>query len=392
MNSSASARSSFLRILTAVSFVLLASRPVAAACSCTVAASGSQPAIDVSGTSSGACAGSNTRIFFFVDGVQDGGRQCGIVASCSHSYTRSTTCMRTGSHTLGAACECGKLVPVPDGTASCEFDAGSAETAFTVNTTPTVSVSYSGPDALGNGTLSVPFTFPNTGVAGGRRLDVFVDGAFAFATSPEEESGTWTRALSTACWKEGAHEVFVQARACNQSDPTYHDEATTTITVGTKPEVGVSVSGPDPTGLATLSVPFNFENTPGAGSRRIDVYVDGVATYAFTPEEVAGTWTKEIDTACWRQGAHEITAVAVACNKASDPAYRTEATARLVVDHTPRVGVSLAPEDPAAPAGRQVVTVTFGFPQTQSAAQRRVRVTTEPGGGLVTQFFPEERE
>jgi RHS repeat-associated protein len=382
----------FLSLLLIGLGLLLASPPLAAACSCTVAGAGGQLTLDVSGTSSGACAGSNTRIFFLVDGGIDGGRQCGSVASCSHSYTRSTTCMRTGSHTLGAACECGKLVPVPDGEPRCEFDAGSAETAFTVNTTPTVSVSFSGPDALGNGTLSVPFTFPNTGTAGERRLDAFVDGAQAFATFAEEATGTWTPPLNTACWKEGSHEVAVQARACAQSDPTYQDDATTTITVGTKPEVGVSVSGPDVTGLATLTVPFNFENTPGAGSRRIDVFVDGVATFAFTPEEVAGTWTKEIDTSCWRQGAHEITALAVACNKANDPAYRTEATAKVFVDHTPRVGVSLAPEDPKAPSGRQIVTVTFGFPQTLSAAQRRVRVTMEPGGGLVTQFFPEERE
>jgi RHS repeat-associated protein len=379
--------------LALVSLSLLAAPPpLSAACTCTVSGSGGQLSLDVSGTSSGACGGSNTRIFFLVDGGIDGGRQCGSVASCSHSYTRSTTCMRTGSHTLGAACECGKLVPVPDGEPSCEFDAGSAETAFTVNTTPTVSVSFSGPDALGDGTLSVPFSFPNTGAAGERRLEVFIDGASAFVTFPEEATGTWTRPLNTACWKEGSHEVVVQARACAQSDPIYQDEATTTITVGTKPEVGLGVSGPDPTGLATLTVPFNFENTPGAGSRRIDVFVDGVATFAFTPEGVAGTWTKEIDTACWRQGAHEITALAVACNKANDPAYRTEATAKVFVDHTPRVGVSLAPEDPKAPSGRQIVTVTFGFPQTLSAAQRRVRVTMEPGGGLVTQFFPEERE
>jgi RHS repeat-associated protein len=385
-------RKPLLLALPALGLLLAAPPPLAAACTCTVSGSGGQLTLDVAGTSSGACGGSNTRIFFLVDGGIDGGRQCGSVTTCSHSYTRSTTCMRTGSHTLGAACECGKLVPVPDGEPSCEFDAGSAETAFTVNTTPTVSVSFSGPDALGDGTLSVPFSFPNTGAAGERRLDVFIDGTQAFATSPEEATGTWTRPLNTACWKEGSHEVAVQARACAQSDPTYQDEATTTITAGTKPEVGVGVSGPDATGLATLSVPFSFENTAIAGDRRIDVFVDGVATFAFSPEEVAGTWTKEIDTACWEQGAHEITAVAVACNKASDPAYRTEATTKLTVDHTPRVSVSLAPEDPAAPSGRQIVTVGFGFPQTQNAAQRRVRVTMEPGGGLVTQFFPEERE
>ncbi|MGH7320432.1 MAG: hypothetical protein ACRELA_12510, partial [Candidatus Rokuibacteriota bacterium] len=338
-----------LRLALIALGLLLGSPPLRATCSCSVTASPSPPLLTLSGTSGGACP-ANTSIFFFRDGGLVGHRFCGSTAtSCSETRTDSMACLRTGEHTASALCECGGFFPGPDGQPKCADDEGFASTTFFVNSTPTVSVSVGGPDPLGNASVSTPFSFPNTLGSGSRDLTVYADGGFLYRIRPAQESGTWTEPISTACWREGEHEIRAVAVACGAwQDAAYVDEAATTVSVGTKPEVGVSVSGPDVAGRATVTVTFDFANTAGPGSRDVKVYADGGFLFAFSPAEVAGSRTKEIDTACWRQGAHEITALAVACNKASDPAYRTEATARLVVDHTPRVGVSLAPEDPTA--------------------------------------------
>ncbi|HVF58576.1 MAG TPA: RHS repeat-associated core domain-containing protein [Thermoanaerobaculia bacterium] len=294
--------------------------------------------------------------------------------------------MRTGTHPVTASCGCGKIVP-----GLCVHDTGSAETTFFVNTTPTVSVSYSPTDALGNGTLMAPFDFPNTAQAHDRHLDLFVDDVFRADFGAETPSGTWMRPLSTACWREGSHQLKVVATACRAAEPDYQDEATTTVTVGTRPEVEVNASGPDVEGQAVLTIPFNFENTNRAHDRHLDLFVDETLWDAFGAEEVAGTWTRPINTACWRQGSHEVKVLATACNVA-EPDYQREATTQLQVDHQPEITLTIGPAAPNAPAGTHLAKVSFKYPQTLTSNQRHLQLKAFPSGRILGAFSPTIRE
>ncbi|MGH9363565.1 MAG: hypothetical protein ACRD2T_16775, partial [Thermoanaerobaculia bacterium] len=183
------------------------------------------------------------------------------------------------------------------------------------------------------------------------------------------------------------------ATACNAwPDPAYLAEATTTVTVGTKPEVGLSVSGPDVAGIASFSMPYNFENTREAASRSLTLYRDGSTVKGLNPAEVSGTWVLERDTSCWRQGPRDMTVVAVACNVSDSPAYRTEARSVVVIDHQPDISLSLAPKDSTQPDGTQVATITYSFPQTREGAQREVTLHAFPSGSRLQWFSPPERE
>ncbi|HYR27248.1 MAG TPA: DUF6531 domain-containing protein, partial [Thermoanaerobaculia bacterium] len=96
-----------------------------------------------------------------------------------------------------------------------------AETTFTQLSKPNVSISAGLPDANGNVTFTIPYTFPNTGA---RRLQLVVDGTTISTVTNLAPSGTWAPTYPNACWKKA--EVF--ATACNQNgNPDYTDHAET---------------------------------------------------------------------------------------------------------------------------------------------------------------------
>ncbi|HKI06051.1 MAG TPA: hypothetical protein VKK31_28995, partial [Thermoanaerobaculia bacterium] len=163
MNFPLSSRWAWLALLLLASVV--AAPPLGATCSCTVSATVSAPALlQVSGQAAGACSWT-TRIDLSAAGGTTSRGECLGATTCNYAKDYSSACLRTGQHTASASCACGKLVTLTNGTTVCAADGGNASTTFTVNTTPTVAVSYSGPDAEGRGTLSVPFAFPNTSPA-----------------------------------------------------------------------------------------------------------------------------------------------------------------------------------------------------------------------------------
>ncbi len=369
----------------------LAPPPLTATCTCTVSATVTPPSMQVAGSTGGSCTHNvPVGMNIFRDGGLIASRVCGQdETTCDYNDVHSSACLRTGTHTLDASCFCGQG---PEGI-DCEGDSGTGASTFFVNTTPKVEPTVAGPDSLGDASLVVPFEFPNTAQAASRNIGVFRDGSFLFGHAPQEVSGTWTHEFSTACWRDGPHEVNVLATACNAfGDKDYQHQAVVTVTVGTKPEVGLSADGPDAEGLATFSVPFNFENTSQAASRNLGLFRDGSFLAAQAPQQTAGTWTLERDTSCWAQGARDMKVVAIACNAGDDPAYRTEATTPLVIDHMPEITLTLKPKDPTKPEGVQIATVTYSFPQTRSAPQRHVSLTAFPSGSTLAALQPSERE
>src|SRR5688572_4700066 len=222
--------------------------PLGATCSCSMTATLNQPDLALSGASSGACQWW-TRIRFSSPSLNltyASAERFGT--SCSLNVATSTSCLRTGLHTVKALCECGKTFSDANGTPYCWADpeTGTAEATFVVNTTPTVGVSFSGPDAEGNGTAAIPYSFPNT-IYGDpqRKLTLSVDGIWLADAYGSQVSGTWPRTLVTACWAQGSHQLKAVAVACGQSgDAAYRAEAVTPLEVDHKPSASVSVSPP----------------------------------------------------------------------------------------------------------------------------------------------------
>ena len=239
--------------------VLVVPLPLGAACTCTVSASASAPDLQFSGRSAGACA----RLTRLVMGI-DGGSGLGTVecygTSCSLSKTSTIACLRTGAHTVNSWCWCGKLTS----NGFCDSDSGSASTTFMVNTTPTVGVSYSGPDLDGHGTLSIPFSFPNTIWDGHRQLTAYADGHQLFQYYMLNVSGTYTTSLSTACWAQGSHELAARVISCTErGDPDYDKLATTTVQVDHTPQVVTATPKFPP--CWTLIFPPSARRTDGDG-------------------------------------------------------------------------------------------------------------------------------
>lgn len=300
----------------------LVSSPLFATCECSVMASASQPTLSFSGTSEGAC-NRPTLITFKLDSGVIGFRDCGITTTCSESGTASTACLRTGPHTVRAECGCGKIATNSEGIPYCDHDGGSAETTIFVNTTPTVSVSASGPDVLGAVTLTVPYSFPNTTWAGDRDLALYIDGQYQFSSSDEQIAGTWTVQLGTACWRQGNHEIKVVATACSRGEPDFQAEAVIEVVVDHTPEVSLSLAPrfPElPDGEQVAKVTYRFPQTY-AGQRYITLHAfpSGAVLGSFYAE-FAGTW--ETNVSCAEGANRQLVAEGTACfeTKARDMA------------------------------------------------------------------------
>ncbi len=217
--------------------VVLASPPLAAECQCTVVVTLGDLTWTSNSTSTGACK-KTTLWWLYRDEIQVGHKDCGITTTCTFEDTRSTACLRTGSHAVRLHCGCGKLGTDVHGNPICDFDSGDDATDFFVNTTPTVGVEVEGPDVTGEVQVTAPYAFPNTPNPGERDLELFADGFFRKGSSNELRSGTYTfEPLSTACWKQGPHEIKVVATACHQSDPLFKDQAVQQIQVDHDPEI-----------------------------------------------------------------------------------------------------------------------------------------------------------
>jgi hypothetical protein len=339
---------------------LLVASPLRAACSCSISASVAPPDLTLTSISSGACE-RLTGMGFLVDGGLVGSSAQFSVSTWTATITTTSACLRTGPHTATAACKCGEIIPVD----FCADTSGTASTSFSVNSTPTVSVSADGPNDLGQVQLTVPYSFPNTIANVQRHLGVKVDGVDVVGVTSNSVSGTWTPLLETSCLSNGSHEVRVQATACNMpEDPAFLDVDTTTVQVDHQPQVSLALTPADPQnpeGIQTARATYHFPQTAAHLQRTLKLiaYPSQRVLFAFHPTPNPGT--ASTDVGCIP---NDIVALVVT-------AERPAATARL------RTG----PRCPAVPRCRGKTTVTRGSAASDPAAARlrgvAVRVAQE---------------
>jgi hypothetical protein len=98
----------------------------------------------------------------------------------------NTTCWASGTHILTVEAVSLCEPPKPSGPAS---------TAIVVNTTPTVSISYS----HDQGTISVPYDFPNTNAPAQRQLNLQINGQFVKTIAAPQLSGVWEEDFDITC-------------------------------------------------------------------------------------------------------------------------------------------------------------------------------------------------
>ena len=302
------------RFMGWILLLAFAAPPLGATCTCTVTASASAPDLQFSGQSAGACA----RLTRLAMGI-DGGSGLGVVecygTSCSLSKTSTIACLRTGVHTVNSWCLCGKLTS----NGFCDSDSGSASTTFTVNTTPTVGVSYSGPDLDGHGTLSIPFSFPNTIWDGHRLLTAYADGHQLFQYYMLNVSGTYTTPLSTACWAQGSHALAAKVVSCAEpNDPDYTKLATTTVQVDHTPRVSLALTPVDPLqpeGTQRATVNYSFPQTEGYPQRVLTLrtFPAGATLGTINPGSREGIWFTDVS--CSTGANAWVQAVATACGE-----------------------------------------------------------------------------
>jgi len=262
-----------------------------------------------------------------------------------------------------------------------------------------ISANLSAPDLVLNGTSSgacpsrpkIEFSFEGAAIPyASQQCFGSTSCSLTFATTVScRRTGSYT--ARATCWCGKVFPLSDGGSYCADDPEVATAEAP--LFVDTTPSVGVSPSGPDLNGLLALTVPYSFPNTLLADPQRhLWVYVDGLLLDQAYGSQVSSTWTKTHVTACWRQGSHEIKAVAVACGQGGDAAFRAEAATPVEVDHQPEVSVSLTPLDPTQPEGTQVAAVAFSFPQTGSSNQRLLTLRVAPSGGSLGTLSPTEHE
>ncbi len=272
--------------------LLLASPPLGADCECAVSVTTADLTWTSTSTSTGAC-NKTTLLTLFRDEIQVGHKDCGITTACTSETTRSTACLRTGTHPVRLHCGCGKLGTDVHGNPICDFDSGDDQTGFFVNTTPTVGVEVEGPDVTGDVEVTAPYSFPNTPNPGERDLELFADGFFRLGSSNETPGGTYTfPTLSTACWKQGPHEIKVVATACHQGDPLFKDQAAQQIEVDHDPEIDFRLL-PLPDGRFEAVTDYFFPQTNSTLQRFLDLraFPSGAIFGQLNPSR-EGTWSK----------------------------------------------------------------------------------------------------
>lgn len=294
----------------------LAAAPAGAACTCSVNASFAEPTVTVTGTSGGTCS-ATTYIRFTSSGLGGAQKDCAGSTSCNFTWSPSANCLSTGEHTVQALCHCAN----PNSSSSCAEDWGSATTTFTVNSTPTIGVSPSGPDVTGRVSLSMPYSFPNTASSASRDLYLNADGRTKLTASSQTVSGTWAPALDTSCWAQGTHELRAVAIACDASDPSYRADAFSSITVDHQPGVTLTLSPVDPAvpnGAQTVQVKYSFPQTLGSSQRdlKITAKPSGLSLTSFSPSNWDGVWKGTVS--CSNGNNYLIVARVGACNTAWD--------------------------------------------------------------------------
>ncbi len=371
-----------------------------AACAVTLSAgSPSNGRINVTASASGNCGGSLVEIY--LDDNRVAFKNCRgpevFSSSCTLNTTLSTICLKSGHHTLTAGGECGRSGVDQQGQPNCTNEAGSAASGFSVNTTPTVSLSVSDPDATGQSNVSISYGFPNTDGWPHRRVQFVTDGERSREETFDTESGVWQFPISLTCLK-GTHTYQAVAFACGGISPTTYPGDPSFITasnietkmVSSKPTVGVTWSDPDEDGNGEAIVNYSFPNTVAFPQRRVRLARNGERVYENTFDPQSGSFTVPMSFTCAPAGNYEITATAFACGGIgpttypSDPDFIDHQSTTVSVDHKPNVSVAV--DVSVSPV---IATVSYAFPKTNSSTQRLVQLLWVKTGQLIAEKRPE---
>lgn len=206
------------------------------------------------------------------------------------TFTLATDCWTTGSYALTAfARACGRADSI-----------ASSSDNVTVNTKPTVSLSYDGPDLNGNGTVTINYAFPNTFHDTHRQMTFYVDGAeHSGGTMGMISGNVGVRSfpLARGCWTT----LTANVRSCGRTEPGFNDSKSISPPKP-KPTVDVSIFklGKDPqTGRRIIGAIVTYDVKKPGGTVRVDlmkwvaaggqVHPAAILRPTFTPNPTSGT-------------------------------------------------------------------------------------------------------
>lgn len=280
------------------------------------------------------------------------------IGSGTWSRPLNATCLATGSHTLRVdATGCASTT--------------SASTAISVNTTPTISASYAGPDAEGHGTATINYHFPNTDDSSQRFVSMWVHGQQTNTLNAAAQDGTWSFALDATCWATGSHQLDAFVTSCQQwtNAPTsnFKAYAGNTVQVNTTPTLASTITPPDVLGHGSITLTYSFPNTASSVQRSLSIWRNG-SQIAYTEALTSsGTWTVPVTTTCLRRGTYDYLAIATACQHWNESAYVATQPFSFTVESRPQISVVFDGPDSN---GSGLARVTYAFQNTDSPDQR----------------------
>ena len=221
----------------------------------------------------------------------------------------NVTCWTTGSH------------PIRVVAAACKNPAEQSDWygAIEVDSTPTLDVSFTGPDQDGKGTLLIGYEFPNTLSADHRDVAVYLDNAswpntYALKTFSEKQTDSWPIPVDTSCMPSGPHSFRVFARACGTLEhPSFEKTEYASFTVANDPSASVKevVKGAD--GKSRAIVTYNFPQTPQSQRHlKLEWLPSHTVIDVEQPDQNSGEWPVELP-ACPANGDKLIQVTATAC-------------------------------------------------------------------------------
>jgi RHS repeat-associated protein len=187
------------------------------------------------------------------------------MANMSGTWTTAltTTCWTTGDHRI-------EVLAVACDRWSDPLYKNAASTSLQINTTPRITGLTATLDDYGDCSLTADYEFPNTDSAN-RWLQLWIDGVPGSPIHMQQESGTWTGSLSTACMTQGTHHFDLLGVACDRwQDDLYKNAAATNIEVNHKPAIqGATLAVPMRPDFADLTLQYRFPQTATSDQRTI---------------------------------------------------------------------------------------------------------------------------
>ena len=244
---------------------------------------------------------------------------------------------------------------------------------------PSVGVSVA-PQPNGIPVITVTYSFPDTTDPIQRKVELRIynsAGLMGHVTSfnPADASGMRVIHHEMFCAPSHTYRYEAEAIACGRRD---NITASASYAHNVKPTVGASYNGPDDQGHGTLIANFTFPNTSDSSQRHLEHRVydgpgpDNFGTAGSTrPVDREGTWTRAHAMTC-RTGTFDHVVIATTCSGETARAQDT-----VVVNTKPTVSVSVGP---IQDNGDVMLTIPFGFPNTDAAAQRTVTARVEEVG------------